>query len=275
MYKTSLGKYDRFERGAANQFLATNPTGTAIEWRDIASISGGGGGGGTGDFAFPLEGNTISGAWYGTSSSGGTGVWSSALTDISTADTQGIVDSSGRVGLRYNLDVDDHKAGFRENRRSWCRMNDPELWVRWRYDPLSASHSSSVNYRVIIGFTDDVTADYGADGALANKNCFMWYKETADTSIGVGRNDGDATQDKDTTAISLSQTNTSVNTIRIFGDNTNSRWGISLNGATAVYYTTEIPAATTRVGAIVMFENEGSDDRSFELLGAYIKAKVI
>ena len=40
-YKTSTGRYDRFGRGSANQFLATNTTGTAIEWRDISSISSG------------------------------------------------------------------------------------------------------------------------------------------------------------------------------------------------------------------------------------------
>jgi hypothetical protein len=276
MYKTSLGKYDRFERGAANQFIATNPTGTALEWRDISSISGGGGGGGTGDFVFPLANNTISGAWYGSHSVNGSGFWAGYLVDVSAGVTpERIQDATGRLGMRYNFTNDDDRGGFREGGHYLTRMNDPELWVRWRYDPLSATHTSSVSYRVVIGFTSDITADYGADGALANKSCFMWYKETAGSSIGVGRNDGDATQDVDTTAISLAQTNTSVNTIRIFGDNTNSRFGISLNGATAVYYTTEIPTATQRLGCIVQFENEGSDDRSFEILGAYVKAKVI
>jgi hypothetical protein len=268
-------KYDRFARGTANQVPKMNATGTGLEWVDSTSLGGGGGGSGTGDFVFPLAGNTISGAWYGSASAGGVGLWSEYLTDVSNITPARIQDATGRMGMRYNFTSDDDRGGFRENGHYFTRMNDPELWVRWKYDPLSATHTSSTNYRVLIGFTNDVIADYGADGALANKSCFMWFKETADTVIQVGRNDGDATQDKDSSTISLSQTNTAVNTIRIFGDNTNSRFGISLNGATAVYYTTEIPAPTTRLGCIVQFENENSDDRSFEILGAYFKAKVI
>jgi hypothetical protein len=265
-------KFDRFARGTANQVPKMNATGTGIEWVDSTSLGGGGSGG---DFVFPLVGNTISGAWYGVSSSGGAGVWSDYLTSVNNVTPVDISDGTGRMGQRYNFLADDDRGGFRTNNHHFFRMNNPELWVRWRYDPLSATHTSSVNYRVVIGFTSDVTADYGVDGALANKSCFVWFKETADTVIGVGRNDGDATQDKDSSSISLSQTNNSVNTIRLFGDSVNNRFGISLNGGTAVYYTTEIPAATTRLGCIVQFENEGTDDRSFEILGAYFKAKVI
>jgi hypothetical protein len=266
-------KWDRFARGTANQVPKMNATGTGLEWVDSTSL--GGGGSSSGDFAFPLAGNTISGAWYGSASSGGAGIWSGYLTDVSNVTPARIQDATGRMGMRYNFLSDDDLGGFKENGHYFCRMNDPELWVRWRYDPLSATHTSSTNYRVVIGFTSDVAADYGSDGALANKSAFMWFKETADTVIGVGRNDGDATQDKDSSAVSLTQTSNTVHTIRIFGDNTNARFGISLDGATAVYYTTEIPAATTRLGCIVQFENENADDRSVEILGAYFKAKVI
>lgn len=272
-------KFDRFGRGLANQLPIMNPTGTGLTWIDKANLGGSGGGGGggsgTGDFVFPLAGNIISGAWFGTSASGGAGLWSSYLTDISNVTNNRILDTTGRIGQRYNFISDDDRGGFRENGHAYTRQNDPELWVRYRYDPLSASHTSSTNYRVVVGFTSDVTADYGSDGALNNKSCFMWFKETADTVIQVGRNDGDATQDKDSTQLSLTQTDNNVNTIRVFADNTNSRFGISLNGGTAAYYTTEIPAATTRLGCIVQFENENTDDRSIEILGAYVKAKVI
>jgi hypothetical protein len=270
-------KFDRKNRGNANQVFTMNATGTDTEWKDPSGlgISGGGGGGSGGDFTFPIVGNTISGAWYGVTTAGGAGLWSDYLTSVNNVTPVDIGDGTGRMGMRWNFLADDDRCGFRTSNHHFYRMNDPELWVRYRYDPLSATHTSSTNYRVVIGFTSDVTADYGSDGALANKSCFMWFKETADTVIGTGRNDGDATQDKDSSAISLSQTNNSVHTIRLFGDNTNSRFGISLDGATAVYYTTEIPSATARLGCIVQFENEGTDDRSFEILGAYFKAKVI
>ena len=272
-------KFDRLQRGTANQVPIMNPTGTGLIWIDKANLGtgggGGGGGGGTGDFVFPLAGNIISGAWYGSSSNGGAGLWSNYLTDVSNVTPARIQDSTGRMGMRYDFTSDDDRGGFRENGHFFTRQNDPELWVRWKYYPLAATHTSSTNYRVVIGFTSDVTADYGADGALANKSCFMWFKETSDTVIAIGRNDGDATQDKDSSQLSLTQTDTNVNTIRIFADNTNSRFGMSLNGGTAVYYTTEIPAATTRLGCIVQFENENSDDRSVEILGSYLKVKVI
>lgn len=265
-------KFERKQRGTANQVPIMNATGTDLTWVDSSSL---GGGSSTGDFVFPIAGNRVSGAWFGSNSVNGTGLWANYLTDVSNVTPIRIQDSTGRMGMRYNFLNDDDRGGFRENGHLFCRMNDPELWVRWRYDPLSATHTSSVNYRVVVGFTSDVTADYGSDSALANKSCFMWFKETADTVIQIGRNDGDATQDKDNTAITLSQTNNSVNTIRIFADNVNSRFGISLNGGAASYYTTEIPASTTRLGCIIQFENEGTDDRSFELLGAYLKVNVI
>jgi hypothetical protein len=271
-------KFDRLARGTANQVPIMNPTGTGLIWVDKSSLGGSGGGGGgstTSDYAIPAAGNVITGAWFGTTTAGGSGVWTEYLTSVNNVTPTDISDGTGRMGLRWNFTSDDDRGGFRTNNHHFYRQNDPELWVRWRYDPLAATHTSSTNYRVVIGFTNDVSGDYGSDGALANKSCFMWFKETADTVTLVGRNDGDATQDKDSTQVSLSQTSNTVHTIRLFGDNTNSRFGISLDGANAVYYTSEIPAATTRLGCIVQFENEGSDDRSFEILGAYFKAKVI
>ncbi len=267
-------KFERFSRGAADQLPIMNASGTGLTWIDKASVGSGGGGGGSTGMALPTPGTTIHGVWYGTGVAAGAGIWSNFLTNASTVTPVDLTDGSGRMGLRYNFLADDDHGGFYTNSTHFSRMNEPELYVRYKYDPLSAAHTSSTSYRVVIGFTSDPAADYGTDGALASKSCFMWFKETADTSIQVGRNDGDATGDKDT-GVSLTQTNSSVNTIRIFADNVNSRFGISLNGATAVYYTTEIPAATTRLGCIVQFENENSDDRSFEIYGAYFKAKII
>jgi hypothetical protein len=264
-------KFERKTRGAANQLLSMNATGTDTTWIDSSSL----GGGGSGSFPLPTVNSIIYGAFYGVGSVNAAGVWSEFLTNTSTVSPVDIGDGTGRMGLRYNFTADDDRGGFRTNGTHFYRMNDPELWVRWRYDPLSATHTAGTNYRVVIGFTNDPSGDYGSDGALASKNCFLWFKEPTDTVIQVGRNDADATQDKDPTQVSLSQTDSNVNTIRIFGDNTNSRWGMSLNGATAVYYTTEVPPATNRLGCIVQFENEGSDDRSFEILGAYFKAKVL
>jgi hypothetical protein len=265
-------KFDRKARGAANQLLSMNATGTDTTWIDSSSLSGGGG---SGSFPLPTVNTTIYGAWYGTQTSSGAGVWSDFLTNTSNVTPVEVNDATGRMGLRYNFTADDERGGFRTNGRHFCRLNDPELWVRYKYFPLSATHTSSVNYRVVIGFVSDlVTDDFGSDGDLDGKSAFMWFKEQADTVTQVGRNDGDATADKDAT-VSLTQTDSNVNTIRIFADNTNSRFGISLNGANATYYTTEIPASTTSLGCIVQFENEGSDDRSVEIYGAYFKAKVL
>lgn len=269
-------KFDRFARGNANQVFVMNSTGTNATWMDQANlnVTGGGGGGGTGGIPLPTPATVLEGAWYGAAPAAGAGVWSGSLVDTSNITPVDLTDGSGRMGLRYNFTSDDAHGGFSTFSTHFSRMNDPELYVRYKYDPLSASHTSSTSYRVVVGFTSDLAADYGSDGALGSKSCFMWFKETADTSIQVGRNDGDATGDKDT-GLSLTQTNNAVNTIRLFADNLNSRFGISLNGATAIYYNTEIPAATTRLGCIVHFENENSDDRSFEIYGAYFKAKVI
>lgn len=268
-------KYDRFARGTANQFLATNPTGTGIQWRDISSISGGGGGGGgsgTGDFQFPLVGNTMSGAWYGTGISGtnGTGCLTGFITNMANITAANIQDTSGRIGLHYDFLNDDERAGWRTNDEFVCRIADPELWVRYKM----LLNGQNDNYRMCIGFVSDVNGDYTTDDALNSKHAFTWFKETADTNIQIGLNDGDAAQNKDP-AVSLSSTNESIHTIRLFADSTNNRWSASLDGATAQNFTTEIPAATQRMGLMVLIENEDASDRSCEIYGAYFKCKVL
>jgi hypothetical protein len=260
-------KFDRKAKGTANQVFVMNSTGTDTTWIDSSSLSVGGG---SGNFPLPTVGTTIYGAWYGTAVAAGSGVWSNFLTSTSTVTPVDLTDGSGRMGLRYNFTVDDDKAGFRTNSTHFSRQNDPELWIRYKY----ISNAQSDDYRIVMGFTSDPSADYGSDGNLANKSCFMWFKETADTVTQVGRNDGDATQDKDN-GVTLTSTDENVNTIRLFGDSVNNRFGISLNGAAAVYYTTEIPASTTRLGCIVQIENEDASDRSCELYGSYFSAKVI
>lgn len=273
-------KFDRFARGGANQVPIMNATGTGMTWIDKSSLQGEPGApgeSGTGDYQVPVVNNIITGTWFGTAPAAGSGVWSDFLTSTAsgTFTTSNITDSSGRMGLEFDFDSDDDRAGFKTNALHFCRMNDPELWVRYKYSVAGATHDSSTNYRVVIGFTDDLSQDYGSDGQLSNTAAFMWFKETDDSVIQVGRNDGtDTVTDKDST-VSVTQTNTSIHTVRLFGDSANNRFGISLDGANATYYTTEIPSATDRLGCIVQFENEGSNSRSFELYGAYFRAKVI
>jgi hypothetical protein len=182
---------------------------------------------------------------------------------------------SGLIFLPLPITSDDDRAGFKTKALHCYLANDPELTVRYKYDPLSATHVAGTSYRLTIGFTNSVSSAYGDDTeqSLTSRAGFLWYKTTDQTTIQVCRNDADGTQDLDGT-VSLAQTDSSVHTIRLFGDNTNSRWGVSLDGANATYFTTEIPT-TQRLGVIVQWENEGSDDRSFELYGAHFKATVI
>jgi hypothetical protein len=266
-------KFDRFARGGANQVPIMNATGTGLTWIDKTSLQGEPGApgeSGSGDYQVPVVNNVITGAWFGTTVSAGSGIWSDFLTNTSTVTPDDITDGSGRMGRHYDFTVDDDRAGFRTNGTYFCRMNDPELWVRYKY----ISNGQSDDYRIVIGFTSDPSADYGSDGQLASKSCFMWFKETGDTVVQNARNDGDATPDLSST-VSVASTNESINTIRLFGDSANNRFGISLNGANATYYTTEIPAASTRLGVIVQIENEDSTDRSCELFGSYFRATVI
>jgi len=265
-------KYNRKPRGGPNTFLAMNSSGSDSEWRDISSLGGGGGGGGSvsGDHLVPTVGNVLTGAWYGTSTIGGSGVWNNFLTSRTSVTPLNISDSSGRIGLRYNFTVDDDRAGFRTNDEYFTLQCNPEFYVRYKM----SLNGQSDDYRLIIGLVSNVNDDFGSDDELNNKSAICWFKETADTSITVGINDGDASQTKDS-AVSLSSTNESINTIKIVGDSTNSRWGFSLNGANLVYFNSEIPALTTRLGAIVQIENEDSADRSCEIYGAWWKGTAL
>jgi len=263
-------KWDRKARGTANQVFVMNATGTDTTWIDSASLGGGGGGSGTSNI--PIVGNTIEGAWFGTSAIGASGVWNGFLTNTSTVTPANITDTSGRIGLNYTLTSDNAAAGFRTTDEYFTRLNDPELWVRYKY----TANAQDSEYRINIGFIENVATvfDTGND-ILANHSAFMWYKDDTTTeNIHVGRNDGDASQDNDST-VSVVHTNESIHTVRLFSDSTNNRFGISLDGANATYYTTEIPASTTRLGCVVQFINDDANTRNFELYGAYFKAKVI
>jgi hypothetical protein len=262
-------KFDRFARGAANQVPKMNATGTGLEWVDSSSLSGGGSSSGS---TLPVVGNIIEGAWYGVAAGAGNGIWNGFLTNTSTVTPVNITDTSGRIGLNYTLASDNAVAGFRTNDEYFTRNNDPELWVRYKY----TANAQDSEYRIHMGFISDVTKvlDTNTD-QLANTSAFMWYKDDVTTeNIHVGRNDGDATQDNDST-VTVAHNNESIHTIRLFGDSANNRFGISLDGANATYYTTEIPAPTTRLGCIVQFINDDSNTRNFELYGAYFKAKII
>jgi hypothetical protein len=267
-------KFDRFSRGTANQLPIVNPTGTGLTWIDKSAIGGSGGGGGggtvTGDHLVPLVGNVVTGAWYGTTVANGSGVWGGYLTNTSNVTPVPLPDTSGRMGLLYNFTADDHRAGFKTNGLHFSRQNNPELWARYKVT-LGASDD---DYRIVIGFTSDMTAAYDTDGELNNKSAFMWFKETNDAVTQVGLNDGDATQNKDP-AVSLVSTDVAIHTVRVFADDTNNRWGISLDGANATYFTAEVPAQTTKLGTIVQIENEDSSTRACELYGAYFKCTVI
>lgn len=265
-------KYNRFARGGPNQFPAMNSSGSNLEWRDLSSISGGGGGGGsvTGDHLVPTVGNVITGAWYGTSTVGGSGCWQNNLTSRTSVTPSNISDNTGRIGMRYNFLNDDDRAGFRSTDEYFTLQNNPEFFVRYKM----LLNSQTDDYRIVMGFTSDVGSSYGSDNDLNNKSAFMWFKETADTSIQVGMNDGDAAQNKDA-AVSLTSTNESIHTIKIVGDAANSRFGISLDGANLVYFNSEVPALTTRLGIVCQIENEDSADRSCEIYGAYWKGTVL
>lgn len=268
-------KFDRFARGGANQVPIMNATGTGMTWIDKTSLQGEPGApgeSGTGDYQFPIVQNIISGAWFGTTAAGGSGVWSNFLTDVSTVVPTNITDTSGRMGMHYTLTSDDEFAGFKTNSVYFTRNNDPELWVRYKFDP----NGTDFEYRVAIGFISNMDAvlTTGTNN-LANTPAFMWYMEDVDSYINVGRNDTDTTTDRDNT-VSVPYTDTGIHTVRLIGDSANNRFGISLDGANATYYTTEIPSATTRLGCMVQFINDDPGQiRDVEIYGAYFKAKVI
>lgn len=266
-------KFDRFARGNANQVPIMNATGTGLTWIDSSALAGEGGGPtSSGDYQVPAVGNTITGVWYGTTTASGSGCWTDFLTNTSNVTPSLITDSTGRIGQRYDFGSDEDAGGFRTNAEYFTLQSDPELWVRYK----AVSGVSDADWRITIGFIDNVNADLGTgDDTLAGLSCFTWYKEIQDTSyIGIGHNDGDSTGNKDS-SVSLDMSDTGIHTVRVFGDSTNSRFGISLDGANAQYVNSEIPASTTRLGCVVHFENEDTTSRSFELYGAYFKCTVI
>ena len=277
-------KFVRFPKGTAGQALAVKDDGSGIEWSSSVSGTPGPAGpegpagptgatgpaGPAGGLALPEVGEQISGTWYATSAIGASGIWSGFLTNLSNVTPTNITDTSGRIGLRYALTSDDDTAGFRTNDEFVSRNNDIELWVRYKID----LNGQDAEYRIGIGFINDVTNDLNADNALNSDQGFMWYKDSLDSTIEIGHNDGDTTMNR-TSSVSLTATNESIHTIHLISEASNNRFGISLDGAGFSYVTTEIPSSTARLGCIVLIRNEDANDRFVEYYGSYFKATVI
>ena len=231
--------------------------------------SGGGGGGGSSGSNFYDE-LTINGfkygLWTGESDESGYGLFGKLDAIGGLTSAYYIDSSSGLTGRTWNMTGSSDEGGIRNLSTITMRKLDPDLEVCFQL----TEDTDKLDSRLWIGFAGDVTESTENSSFLENDIGFMLAKRSDESFYKIIRNDGDATQDE---SASILTADGAVHRIRLVADNTNTRFGYSLDGAALTYFNTEIPSTTDPLGVIVTSSQNDTVARSFRIFWAKLKMK--
>jgi hypothetical protein len=195
------------------------------------------------------------GVWYGGPAAGGAffgllgniGVTGTPGTTATTADGAGTSYATGTTP--------GNNAGWLQSRSMVTRALNPYFAFRFK---LSAADATPTQ-RVYIGWQVSVTAPGGDDPLNATQGFLFGQATTTNNNWVIMRNDGVSG-----TVIASTGTafNTSVHTIELVGDATNSRFGYSLDGGAFTYYTTDIPLADQALTYVAHIETSDTVDKT-------------
>lgn len=267
IYDTTAGKYIRLPRGTEGQVLKT--VSSDVVWDDESAAPS------AQDVIYDNL-KTSSGFKYGwytgvfdhgdAPDRGGEGLFSN-FDNIGGTATPYIDTTNGFQGVSYAMTSGTANTGMLSLAPFTIRKLDPDLTVCFQLDEGGDNTGS----RIWIGFTDNLSTGSLDDSTyLDNDSGFLLHKRSDETTFQVTHNDGDATQNEEAT---LFTTDSAVHTIRLFATEASSKWSYSLDGATAVDVTTEIPANTTSLGVVINSSQSDSSSRNFRIFWAKVKMK--
>ena len=145
---------------------------------------------------------------------------------------------------------------------TFMRKFNPTFWVKLKVPDISSN-------RFFIGFSDNLPLPTNAFNFLNNNNGFGVRFDTGqDTNTWkILSNNGAATNTVTVTGISLAAATLYV--VKIFADDLNSRWGISINNSVPQYVTTPIPAQTTPLAFTIKYTTQTAAARHLSTFYSY------
>jgi len=158
-----------------------------------------------------------------------------AAVEGTAANVAGAADGPAKnYATAATLDTD---AGLLPNSFTQLRRDqNPDVTFKFRVN-------STAVRRVWIGF---VEADHMGSDSTAATHKFAMRLSTSPAVTGFTIVHSDGTTE--TVEAQIQASDALVHTLRLIGDNDNARWGYSFDGATVVWITTNIPAATALMG---------------------------
>lgn len=252
-------KYARFPKGTAGQHLAVKSDESGIEWATPAT---GGGGSPTiiNDFV-PAPGGTHTGVWGGGSGTAASGILNGRITELGTSSHY--FSSANKVtGRTWSVDSSTSERGWYIANNFTQRNMNPDLHVYFQYD----KGGDQLGPRLWMGFTSDSTVSYDDSDvfSLNSLSGFVLHQRSDASDWNITINDGDASQNENF----LQTADDDIHDIRLFADETNTRWGYSLDEAAPTYFTTEIPAATTSLSLIISATRNDASTRNLRIFHA-------
>lgn len=190
------------------------------------------------------------------------GLTVSAATGQASA-TAAILTSIGRyVPHVTNATTGSNAGGHSAN--LFQRAHNPYWSFRGRLGSATVS-----TFRTFFGLSSDAANSPSASDTYADsKSVAMFGHRTTDTNWQFIHNDGSATALYEDTGVAI---NTSLRTLEIFGDDTNTRFGWSIDGSTISWITTQVPASTTNLGIVHEVQTAENVAKSFDLIAMYIE----
>lgn len=267
IYDSTAGKYIRLARGTEGQVLKT--VSSDVIWDDESA-------GASSENTVYDNLTDTNGYKFGTFSGvfddsdtpaiGGDGLFS-VLDNIGGTPANYMNSSTGVQGTTWPMTSSAAQTGFMTRVPITLRKLNPDLTVCFQLD----EGGDNTGGRCWIGFVDNLNVDSFDDSSyLDNDSGFCLHKRSDETSFQITHNDGDTSQNEEST---LFTTDSAVHKIRLIADEDNTRFGYSLDGAALTYISTEIPASTTNLGVTIASSQSDSTTRNFRIFWAKLKSQ--
>lgn len=225
-----------------------------------------GGGVGASDYDDVKSTGHIFGYWFPIPGLAGVGMLDGQMQDWQPetpqiSGTLDLLDTNG-PNRKYSASNSDDKIGIQTANALFTRRYNADVTFRFKIP------TTDLDYRLYAGFHDNTDENFTTDTDVNSRISFMLFKASNHTTYHIVHNDGDATQHDIDTSIAV---NAAAHEIRLMADNTNNRFGWSLDGSAMSFITTNIPGADTSLAFYIAMEMADATDRDLHIY--YVKMR--
>lgn len=238
-----------------------------LKWNGTTWVNSPTGGGvGASDYDDVKPTGHIFGYWFPIPGLAGTGMLDGQMQDWQPeapqiSGTLDLLDANG-PNRKYSASNTDDKIGIQTTNALFTRRHDADVTFRFKIP------TADLDYRLYAGFHDDANDNFTTDTDVNSHTSFMFFKASNHTTYHIVHNDGDATQHDIDTSTAV---NANAHEVRLMADDTNNRFGWSLDGSALSFITTNIPGVNTPLAFYISMEMADSTDRDLHLY--YVKMR--